>query len=195
METTSNPSTGSNRDWYETVRRVSEGDRLAFLELSRLVTGFLASWRAFDFRDDWDDLVQEVVMAAVEGLREGRIEKPAATVGYMRTTARFKYTDRLRRHDREFDGDIDDDRTAGGLALASAAEASTASPAADGRIDVRWALLQLPERTRQAVIEVYVMGKTYEEAARDTGIPLGSLKRFLRNGVAALTLRLEREAA
>jgi DNA-directed RNA polymerase specialized sigma24 family protein len=36
------------------------------------------------------------------------------------------------------------------------------------------------------VTAVYVGGMTYEEAARATGIPLGTLKRYLRDGLAQL---------
>ena len=194
MKTTANQSSEQNVDWFETVRRVSEGDRLAFLELSRLVTGFLASWRAFDFRDDWDDFVQEVIVAAVEGLREGRIEKPEAMVGYVRTTARFKFTDRLRRREREFDGDIDEDRMAGGP-IGVGSMGPNPRKQIDVSVDVRQALAKLPERTREAVVAVYVMGMTYDEAAEGTGIPLGSLKRFLRQGLASLAPQLEGVAA
>ena len=37
-----------------------------------------------------------------------------------------------------------------------------------------------------AVIAVYAAGLTYEEAARATGTPLGTLKRQLRDGLAQL---------
>ena len=40
------------------------------------------------------------------------------------------------------------------------------------------------------MIEVHLQGKTYERAAQDTKIPLGSLKRFLRDGLAALRVDL-----
>ena len=36
------------------------------------------------------------------------------------------------------------------------------------------------------MIAVYVEGRTYEEAAQATGIPLGSFKRYLRDGLAQL---------
>ena len=45
------------------------------------------------------------------------------------------------------------------------------------------ALGRLSERERVSVFEVYVQGKTYEEAAASTGIPLGTLKRALRTGL------------
>ena len=53
------------------------------------------------------------------------------------------------------------------------------------------ALDRLSERERLAVVEVYANGRTYEEAAEVSGIPLGSLKRFLRSGLAALRRELE----
>ena len=44
----------------------------------------------------------------------------------------------------------------------------------------------LPEKRREVVVRVYVEGLTYPEAAERTGIPLGSLKRYLRDGLAQL---------
>ena len=37
---------------------------------------------------------------------------------------------------------------------------------------------------------MYIEGRTYEEAAEATGIPLGSLKRYLRLGLGQLRLEL-----
>lgn len=51
-------------DWAAVLERLLAGDRLALLQLSRLVNGFLARWNADDFRDEWDDVIQEVVLAA-----------------------------------------------------------------------------------------------------------------------------------
>jgi DNA-directed RNA polymerase specialized sigma24 family protein len=75
---------------------MARGDRAAHLTLARLVTGLLARWRAYDFRDDWADLVQEVLLAVIRAEREGRVEQPAAWVGYVRATTHHKLMDRLR---------------------------------------------------------------------------------------------------
>jgi RNA polymerase sigma-70 factor (ECF subfamily) len=52
--------------------------------------------------------------------------------------------------------------------------------------DVRGALERLSENRRVAVLGVYLEGKTYNAVAEETGIPLGSLKRYLREGIAQL---------
>lgn len=59
------------------------------------------------------------------------------------------------------------------------------------RTTIWQAIKALPERERLAVVEVHVSGRTYEEAAEVTGIPLGSLKRALRAGLAMLRESLE----
>ena len=43
---------GSRRDWAAVLDQMLEGSEPAALKLGRLITGFLASWRAYDFRDD-----------------------------------------------------------------------------------------------------------------------------------------------
>ncbi len=64
---------GATVDWNATLERLLAGDRVAFLEFNRLVTGFLAQLRAYDFREEWDDLRQEVLMAVVANARTGRL--------------------------------------------------------------------------------------------------------------------------
>jgi RNA polymerase sigma-70 factor (ECF subfamily) len=168
-------------DWAAVVDRLLEGDELACLKLSRLVTGFLASWRAYDFRDDWQDLVQEVLIAVVLGAREGRIRDRSAVAGYVRTIARHKFADRLKQHLGR-----SEDET---LEWEQALEAGElpGQPARDDLVvGLRLSLEKLPERTRAVVYGVYGEGKTYEQVAQGTGTPLGTVKRYLRDGLAEL---------
>ena len=67
-ETGSDPGAGSV-DWLGVVGRVLDGDRAAYARLVRLVTGNLTAWRAYDFRADWDDMVQEVLVSTIEAYR------------------------------------------------------------------------------------------------------------------------------
>ena len=53
-------------------------------------------------------------------------------------------------------------------------------------VTVRAALQRLPEKQRLAIHAVYIEGRTYEAAAAVTAIPLGSLKRYLKEGLAEL---------
>jgi DNA-directed RNA polymerase specialized sigma24 family protein len=53
-------------------------------------------------------------------------------------------------------------------------------------VDVRRALEKLPEKQRMSVFAVYGLGLTYGQAAVETGIPLGSLKRYVREALVEL---------
>lgn len=169
-------------DWAAIVDRLLEGDEVACLKLSRLVTGFLASWRAYDFQDEWQDLVQEVLIAVITGARENRIRDRRAVVGYVRTIAHNKFMDRLKKHMGH-----KEDQT---LEWEEATERGEELPAqaSDDELVVgmRLSLEKLPERKRRIVYGVYAEGKTYEQVAKETGTPLGTVKRHLRDGLAEL---------
>ena len=170
------------RDWAAVLERLLAGDRLALAQATRLVNGFLVRWNAYDFRDEWEDLVQEVILAAALALREGRLRDPQAAVGFLRSTARFKYLDRLRIQLGLRRGE----RLPWEEIVASRERPPGEPLAAEAREDLRRALAKIPDKKREAVIAVYAGGLTYEEAARATGIPLGTLKRYLRDGLAQL---------
>ncbi len=181
----SSPMESSSENWQQVVDQVIDGDRVAFMKMSRAITGFLGSWRAFDFRDDWDDLVQEVVIATVEAVKAGKMKDPNAIIGYIRQTARFKFVDRIRLRQREAP-DADAEVAADQRALHWPPESS---PEAN-RGEVWGAVRKLPDKQQQALVRVYAEGRTYEEASQITNIPLGSLKRYLRLGLATLHQQL-----
>ncbi len=177
----------TSTDWGATLEALIEGDALALARLTRLINEFLASWNAYDFRSDWDDMIQEVLIAATTALQEGRIRDRRAVAGYLRTTARYKFIDRLKSQTRH--------REKTSIPWEEVIESETlqlSEDGADGELsrDLVQAIERLPEKQRLAVIEVHLQRKTYERAAQDTKIPLGSLKRFLRDGLAALRVDL-----
>jgi RNA polymerase sigma-70 factor (ECF subfamily) len=176
----------SPEDWAAVLERLLGGDRLALLQLSRLVNGFLARWNAYDFRDEWDDVIQEVVLAAGLAMRGGKLRSRTAVVGYLRTTARHEFLDRLQNHLRCGKREIAWEAVLDGPLEPKQADTEAAR-------GVREALARLPENRRQAVTAVYLEGKSYQEAAADTGIPLGSLKRYLRDGLVQLRSELQRD--
>jgi RNA polymerase sigma-70 factor (ECF subfamily) len=177
----------AERDWGDVQERLLAGDRLAFLEVNRLITGVLRQLRAYDFRDEWEDLRQEVVIALVQNARAGRLRDPKAFVGYARAITRNKFIDRLkqrlRRHENE------------SLAWDEQTERLLADPDPDPDAelmpDLAAALRELPEEERRAVAGVYVEGHTYQEVSTRTGIPLGTLKRRLRDGLRRLREHLQ----
>lgn len=172
-------------DWVRVVETLLEGDRLAFLRINRLITGCLSQLRAYDFRDEWEDLRQEVLLSIVTSARAGRLRDAQAFVAYVRSITRHKFFDRLgkaeRRHEKQ-QVPWDED---------AAAEASTGvdCPAAD----VWRAVADLPPQHQQVLDGVYRQGKTYDEVARDSGIPLGTVKRRLREGLDELRHRFKED--
>ena len=176
-------SAGSQTDWGATLEALLAGDALALARLTRLVNGFLGRWNAYDFRSDWDDLVQEVIVAAALALRDGKIRDRRAVVGYLRTTARFKFIDRLKAQTR-----TKENETLPWEDVVGADEAQLADDPGEGEMsrDLAQALERLPEKQRLVVLGVHVQGRTYDQVAEDTGIPLGSLKRYLRDGLTQL---------
>jgi len=184
----SSTSTGAI-DWLLVVSRVLDGDRAAYARLIRLVTGHLTSWRAYDFRADWDDMVQEVLISTVEAYRAGRIADSGALVAYVRQAARFKFIDRIRvlqRRGRPVELKEGTDAATEGGSLAWPPAEGGESRGTELRVAVREAMDRLDPREREAVTWVYLRGHTYEEAAEATGIPLGTLKRALRTALVSL---------
>ncbi len=178
--------TGQREDWLDVQHRLLGGDRLAFLELNRLVTGVLTQLRAYDFEDEWDDLRQEVAMAVIANARKQRLRDPQAFVGYVRIITRNKFVDRLKVRMRRREHEVLpwDEETARAW---SAVPGTGPSAAAD---DLWSEVGRLPEQERALVEGVYREGKTYQEMADESGIPLGTLKRRLRQALTALRGRL-----
>src|SRR5437867_11159854 len=171
------------KDWIAVLDRLLAGERLAFLELNRLVTGFLVQLRAYDFRDEWDDLRQEVLLSVVANARVGRLRDPQAFLGYVRIITRNKFIDRLKarlRHHEKAALPCD----------AETARAAAAPAAPDGRARELWsAVRDLPPEEQRVLDGVYRQGKTYEQVCAETGLPLGTMKRRLRDGLLALRRR------
>lgn len=173
-------------DWPAIVERLLAGDRRAFLVINRLVTGFLVQLRAYDFRDEWDDLRQEVVLAVVANARAGRLRDPHAFLGYVRIITRHKVVDRLKARFRRHEKDVLpwDDETARQVV-----------PDGDAGARDVWAAVEELTAEQQLVLEgVYRQGKTYQTVSNETGIPLGTMKRRLRDALVALRRRFQDDA-
>jgi len=170
-------------DWMRVVERLVAGDRVAYAQLGRLVTSYLTKLRAYDFRDEWEDLRQEVVIAVVANVRAGRLRDSRALAAYVRVITRNKFIDRLKQHLRcPADQRLAwDDETARAMAVEER----------DPRLQDLWrAVGDLPEDEQRVLDQVYRQGKTYEQASASVGMPLGTMKRRLRTALMALRLRL-----
>ena len=173
-----------DENWAEIQKRLLEGDRLAFLKIQRLVTGCLVNLRAYDFQQEWDDLRQEVLESIVANARAERLRDPKAFVGYVRIITRNKFFDRLKRRERQREKEMLpwDEETA-------RAAAERADRRGDPADEV-WQLVEgLPPEERLVIEEVYRQGKTYDEVCAQTGLPLGTMKRRLRQALESLRVR------
>lgn len=170
-------------DWLGVVERLVAGDRLAYAQLGRLVTSYLTRLRAYDFREEWDDLRQEVVIAVVANVRAGRLRDSRALSAYVRAVTRNKFIDRLKQHLRCRPGER--------LAWEDETAHALAADEADPRLHDLWhAVGDLPEEERRVLDAVYRQGKTYEQASESVGLPLGTMKRRLHAALVALRQKL-----
>jgi RNA polymerase sigma-70 factor (ECF subfamily) len=154
-----------------------DDQRIAFAKLNRLLSGFLTDLRAWDYRDDWEDLRQIVVMKLISSCSQGQVREFKTFAAYARTITRNEFFDFLQvRLGKDVEALPD---VGGGESLDEVT-----------LLSVRSAVQNLPEEQQRVVQAVYVEGKTYEEAAAATAIPLGSLKRYLRLALTRLREQL-----
>ena len=158
---------------------------MAFLELSRLVTGFLTDYSAWDRRSEWDDIIQDVILKAISAEAAGRIRAPGAVVAFLRVSTRNRLIDHVRKGRRESSFDPTEEPEAG-VGVGGGFFPWAGRRRVVEQMDLRRAVDALPDDQRVAVLSVYAEGRTYQEAADQTGIPLGSLKRYLREGLDRL---------
>jgi RNA polymerase sigma factor (sigma-70 family) len=170
-------------DWAGAVDRLVAGDPTAYRELCALVTRCLAGFRAHDLRDEWEDLVQEVLMATVVSARAGRIRSREATLSYIRRIAHNKHSDCLRRRI--------DDRREREVCWQAAAESPDAglekvAPCQDDVTEARRLLARLPDKKRRVLYAIHGAGQTYGRTSAELGIPRTTMKRYLRSALAEL---------
>jgi DNA-directed RNA polymerase specialized sigma24 family protein len=149
---------GEAENWIAVLERLLAGDRAAFLKVNRLLTGILVQLRAYDFRDEWDDLRQEVLLSVVANARAGKLRDPQAFVGYVRIITRNKFIDRLKSQlrYREKERLPWDDETAC-LATAMKAGPGDGRPEDVSR-DVWAAVRDLPEEQQRVLHGIYRQG-------------------------------------
>jgi len=170
---------GSGReDWGTVLRALEQGDRLAVLKVTGIITSFLAHYRAYEHRDSWDDLCQEVLISLIRSQRRGAIRDPAAFLGYTATTTRNALTDWVEAKRRPGGPDLKGDP--------DAVQVQSVRGDPDTLLDLQQALGELPEKERQVMEAVYLLGLSYEEAAGRLGMPLGTLKRMQTRGLKDL---------
>jgi RNA polymerase sigma-70 factor (ECF subfamily) len=181
-------------DWPQVLLDVQAGDRIALVKLTRLISGFLLRYRAYEVRDQWDDLIQDVLAALLRSLqREGGPREPRAFVNYVGAITRNKFFDLLDRQRRPGSPDLVGD-PAGAADRAGVPPEQASARGPDVYLDLGRALSTLPDKLRAAVDAIYLQGFSYEEAASRLGVPLGTLKRLQTQGLRELRAQLGTES-
>ena len=170
------------RSGPELLAALEQGDRSALAEITQIVTGYLVRHGGLDQREQWDDLIQEVIVALLRASRTGSIRDEQAFVHYTGTIARNKLVDLFRKRGApgspDHEGDPDH-------ATPAAATNEPGRPL-DLLVDLERALATLPAVERRVMEAIYIDGQSYAEAAENVRMPLGSLKRYQSRGLKQL---------
>ena len=163
------------------VRKVLEGDREAFGPLvaryQRMVAG--VAWRCGAGADEIDDLVSEVFIKTYSNL--GRYRPQHAFSTWLYRLAANHVVDHGRRARKER-GRVEMPEE-----IADTSEGLEQDYEKRQRIDhLKSAMEELPPHYREALFLVYVEGFKVDEAARELGLPSGTVKTRLMRGREAL---------
>lgn len=154
-------------DWREALDRLLVGDRHAFVALDRLVTGVLLQLRAYDYRDDWDELRHVVLDALIANARAGRLPDSQAVAGYVQILTRQKMVEALK--------------TSLGHASARMVHAPESG--------LRAAVGGLADDEQQAQTGIDEGGGTFQAVSDEIGIPIAAVTRRVRDALASLRRR------
>lgn len=143
--------------------------------------------RILDRRDVAQECMQEVYLK-IWNSAGGYKPHLAAPLTWMSTIARYQAIDHLRRLRHEAK-----DNSSAGLAdridLDGSPDEQVAEHAEHGRLD--HCLRQLNHEHRQVLALAYFKGLTHDELARQTKIPVGTIKTWIRRSLLTLRSCLE----
>lgn len=170
------------------VAAVSGGDRAAFSELYERTSAKLYGicLRLLGSEQDAQDVLQDVYVTV---WHKAALFDPAkaGTITWLAVLARNKAIDRLRR------------RRAPAQDIAAAADVPDEGPSAfeivgnaQDIVRLRDCMDELDERPRAMIRSAFLGGATYPELAEQEGVPLGTMKSWIRRGLQRLRGCLER---
>jgi RNA polymerase sigma factor (sigma-70 family) len=173
-------------NWFEVMHRFENEDPKAYHELSTLIHQKLALMRPRCF-ERTDDIVQDTLICLLRAWRRGAILDENGFEGFVWTLAKRRSADAWHRHIRPGAPDC-----MGDPELAADPEAAlVAEERRECAFDLTRALERIDGAHRRALEAVYVRGQTYMEAAAGLGLPLGTFKRRLGDGLRRMRAELE----
>lgn len=170
------------------IESVARGDRQAFALLYRRTSAKLYGicLRLLGSEAEAQDALQEVYVTVWRKAGRFDLEK-ASAITWLAVLARNRSIDRLRRRPLASDG------------LEAAEEVEDESPSAFDLVGnaqdaarLGHCLEELEERARSMIRAAFLDGATYPELAEREGVPLGTMKSWIRRGLQRLRGCLER---
>jgi RNA polymerase sigma-70 factor (ECF subfamily) len=170
------------------LEAVSRGDRQAFASLYDRTSAKLYGicLRLLGSEAEAQDVLQDVYVIVWE--KAGRFDpSKAGAITWLAVLARNRAIDRLRR------------RSVGTDAIEAEAHIEDESPSAfdiveqaDNAARLGRCLEQLEEHSRSMIRSAFLDGASYPELAEREGVPLGTMKSWIRRGLQRLRGCLER---
>lgn len=170
------------------MHRIQQGDTEALRKLYRTYKDLLFGLilKILKDREEAEDCLQEVFTQAWERAKQFDAER-GTPYGFLVTMARNKAIDRTRskvyKNKQRQDQVIDDFTLVPTSKGHDPAEHAERSDRAD---QLRAALQEIPENQRYVLRLAYFSGMTQSEIAKETGIPLGTVKYRTRQGMLKL---------
>jgi RNA polymerase sigma-70 factor (ECF subfamily) len=165
-------------DWAARLEALGKSDTTALAQVRRLITGQLARMRAYETREGWDDLAQEIIVKVWRAHRDGKIRDYRALPGFVRTLTRNAVIDAQRKRQPDLGKEADD------VERLAVAPDDSLDPGT--QLALRNALGQLEERHREVVERLYLQGMSYDETAADLDRPRGTVNRLQREAMQQL---------
>lgn len=170
------------------LEAVAAGDRAAFEDLYRACAPrmFGICLRLLPDRADAEEVLQEVFAGVWH--KAGQFDPARAdATAWLGMITRYKAIDRLRAGAGPRQAPID----AADHAVDPGASPMQAAEGAEAKAQLDLCLEQLDERRRGLIRTAFFDGATYEELAARIGSPIGTVKSWIRRGLAQLKVCLE----
>jgi RNA polymerase sigma-70 factor (ECF subfamily) len=165
------------------MTRIAAGEREALRQLYDATSAklFGVCLRILSDREESEDVLQDVYVTIWR--RADRFDGARASVmTWVSTIARNRAIDRLRaRGPMAYAEQVDDMEIADGQD-----SAETLLSAADDRNRLHGCMSELDDRTQKVIRTAFFEGVTYEALAKSMDAPLGTVKSWIRRGLAKL---------